>query len=135
MDATSGDFQTERKKGSRPLVWAYSIMVWSYLNHHIVLLSIWNGFVSGRLFYEGNIPNEFCPLKGQSHDISDPRFLLNCTPGSPDSILVVEYLREFESICKTVLAHWSGDPGVQFNEKTEGRKSRQTVPLRWTSEK
>jgi hypothetical protein len=41
----------------------------------------------------------------------------------------IEYLREFESICKTVLAHESGDPGVQFNEKTEGKKSRETVPL------
>jgi hypothetical protein len=36
---------------------------------------------------------------------------------------LVEDLREFESICKTVLAHESGDPGVQFNEKTEGRTS------------
>jgi hypothetical protein len=27
------------------------------------------------------------------------------------------YLRELESICKTVLAHESRDPGVQFNEK------------------
>jgi hypothetical protein len=36
---------------------------------------------------------------------------------------LIEYLREFESICKTVLAHESGDPGVQFNEKTKGRKS------------
>jgi hypothetical protein len=42
---------------------------------------------------------------------------------------LVEDLHEFESICKTVLAHESGDPGVQFNEKTEGRKSRDTVPL------
>jgi hypothetical protein len=42
---------------------------------------------------------------------------------------LIEYLREFESICKTVLAHESGDPGVQFNEKTVGRKSRETVPL------
>jgi hypothetical protein len=32
---------------------------------------------------------------------------------------LIEYLREFESICKTILAH----------EKTEGRKSRETVPL------
>jgi hypothetical protein len=38
-------------------------------------------------------------------------------------------VREFESICKTVLAHESGDPGVQFNEKNEGRKSRDTVSL------
>jgi hypothetical protein len=42
---------------------------------------------------------------------------------------LIEYLREFESICKTVLAHESGDPGAQFNEKSEGQKSRETVPL------
>jgi hypothetical protein len=42
---------------------------------------------------------------------------------------LIEDLRKFESICKTVLAHESGDPGVQVNEKTEGRKSRDTVPL------
>jgi hypothetical protein len=42
---------------------------------------------------------------------------------------LVKDLREFESICKTVLAHESGDPRVQFNEKTEGRKSRDTVSL------
>jgi hypothetical protein len=48
---------------------------------------------------------------------------------SAESIFVVEYLRKFESICKTVLAHESEDPGVQFNEKTEGPKSRETVPL------
>jgi hypothetical protein len=41
----------------------------------------------------------------------------------------IELLREFESIFKTALAHESGDPGVPFNEKkTEGRKSRETVP-------
>jgi hypothetical protein len=43
---------------------------------------------------------------------------------------LVEDLREFESICKIVLAHESGDPGVQFNEKNEGRKSRDTVSLK-----
>jgi hypothetical protein len=42
---------------------------------------------------------------------------------------LVEDLREFESICKPVLAHESGDPGVQFNKNTEGRKSHDTVPL------
>jgi hypothetical protein len=41
----------------------------------------------------------------------------------------MEYLREFEYIFKTVLAHESGDPGVQFNEKNEGRKSREIVSL------
>jgi hypothetical protein len=47
---------------------------------------------------------------------------------------LIEYLREFESICKTVLAHESGDPGAQFNEKTEGRKSRETVSLNKVTE-
>jgi hypothetical protein len=36
--------------------------------------------------------------------------------------ILVEDLHEFESICKTVLAHESGDPGVQFNEKNRGSK-------------
>jgi hypothetical protein len=34
---------------------------------------------------------------------------------------------EFEFICKTVLVHESEDPGVQFDEKTRGRKSRETI--------
>jgi hypothetical protein len=33
-------------------------------------------------------------------------------------------------MCKTILAHESGDPGVQFDEKNRGRKSRETVPLK-----
>jgi hypothetical protein len=41
----------------------------------------------------------------------------------------IELFRKFESLCKTVLAHESGDPGVQFDEKTRGQKSRETVPL------
>jgi hypothetical protein len=41
----------------------------------------------------------------------------------------IELLRQFESIYKTALAHESGDPGVLFKEKTEGRTSRETVPL------
>jgi hypothetical protein len=34
-----------------------------------------------------------------------------------------------------VLAHESGDPGVQFDEKTRGRKSRKTVTLKlWSNQ-
>jgi hypothetical protein len=51
-------------------------------------------------------------------------------PHSGESFFVVEYLCKFEFICKIVLAHESGYPGVQYNEKTEGRKSRETVPLK-----
>jgi hypothetical protein len=49
-----------------------------------------------------------------------------------ESIFSVEFNRislRFESLCKTVLGHESGDPGVQFQKKTEGRKSREAVPL------
>jgi hypothetical protein len=53
------------------------------------------------------------------------------TPRRFSSSNLIEYFCEFESTCKTVLAHESGDPGVQFNEKTEGRKSRDTVPLKF----
>jgi hypothetical protein len=35
---------------------------------------------------------------------------------------LIEHLREFEFICKTVFAHESGDPKVQFNEKNWGSK-------------
>jgi hypothetical protein len=45
-------------------------------------------------------------------------------------IFVVEYLREYESIFEPALAHESVDPGVLFDEKTGGRKSRESVPLR-----
>jgi hypothetical protein len=49
-----------------------------------------------------------------------------------ESIFVVEYLREFESICKTVLAHESGVPGVQFNEKNRGSKISWHCPFKGT---
>jgi hypothetical protein len=39
------------------------------------------------------------------------------------------YLREFEFIFKKALAPKSGAQDGCFNEKTEGRKSRDTVPL------
>jgi hypothetical protein len=48
---------------------------------------------------------------------------------SAESIFIIEYLREYEFIFKTALAHESGGPGVLFDEKTEGRKSRDAVPL------
>jgi hypothetical protein len=34
----------------------------------------------------------------------------------------IEFLREFESIFKTVLAHESEFPGVPFNENNRGSK-------------
>jgi hypothetical protein len=90
-------------------------------------------------------------LKGTvSRDFRPLVFSSNYTPGSPDSwdktVLHIdsnarsnsirfdyenriELLGQFESVFKTTLAHESGDPGVPFKEKTEGRKSRETVLL------
>jgi hypothetical protein len=48
---------------------------------------------------------------------------------SAESIFAVKYLCEFESICKTVLALESGTQGYSLTKRTEGRKSRETVPL------
>jgi hypothetical protein len=48
---------------------------------------------------------------------------------SVESIFIIKYLREYEFIFETALAHESGGPGVLIVEKTEGRKSRETVPL------
>jgi hypothetical protein len=42
----------------------------------------------------------------------------------------IELLHEFESIFKTDLDQESGDPGLLFKEKTKGRKSHETIPLR-----
>jgi hypothetical protein len=39
------------------------------------------------------------------------------------------YLGEFEAEFKKALARESGAQGVLFDEKPEGRKSRDTVPL------
>jgi hypothetical protein len=48
---------------------------------------------------------------------------------SAESIFVVEYLREYESIFETASTLESVDLGLLFDEKTRGRKSRETVPL------
>jgi hypothetical protein len=40
---------------------------------------------------------------------------------SAESIFVIEYLREYESVIETASAGESGDPIVLFAEKTEGR--------------
>jgi hypothetical protein len=46
---------------------------------------------------------------------------------------LIEYLREIESICKTVFAHESGDPGAQFNEKkNRGSKISWDCPFNWS---
>jgi hypothetical protein len=50
-----------------------------------------------------------------------------------ESNVKIKYLREYKFIFKTALAHESGDPGVLFSEKNEGRKSHEAVPLKGQS--
>jgi hypothetical protein len=44
--------------------------------------------------------------------------------------LIIEYLREYEFIFETVIAYESEDLRILFAEKTEGRKSRETVSFK-----
>jgi hypothetical protein len=46
---------------------------------------------------------------------------------------IVEYLREYEAICKKALTRGSRAQMELFDEKTRGRKSRDRVPLNRTS--
>jgi hypothetical protein len=43
---------------------------------------------------------------------------------------IVEYLREYEAICKKALTRGSRAQVELFDEKTVGRKSRDSVPLK-----
>jgi hypothetical protein len=43
-------------------------------------------------------------------------------PHTAKSNSKIKYLREYEFIFKTALAHESGDPGVLFAEKNRGSK-------------
>jgi hypothetical protein len=53
---------------------------------------------------------------------------------SVESILKIEYLREYKFIFKTALAHESGGPGVLFAEKNRGSKISWDCPFKATSE-
>jgi hypothetical protein len=69
----------------------------------------------------------FCNSR-KSYSIAKNR--LRAMQHSAESICVVEYLRKYESIFETMhVAHKSVDPGILFDEKTRGRKSREIVPL------
>jgi hypothetical protein len=46
-----------------------------------------------------------------------------------ESNFIIEYLHEFEFIFETALVNESGGTGVFFAEKTEGRKTCETVPF------
>jgi hypothetical protein len=46
-----------------------------------------------------------------------------------ESNLKIEYPREDEFVFKTALDHESGTQGYCLPKKTEGRKSRESVPL------
>jgi hypothetical protein len=77
-----------------------------------------------------NLPTYCLQNKIKNFWIAKTKNRLRAMRHSVESNLKIEYLREYEFIFKTALAHESGDPGVLFAEKTEGRKSRETDPLR-----
>jgi hypothetical protein len=61
----------------------------------------------------------FDPKKFGLHS---PRIGATAMRHSAESNLIIEYLREYEFIFKTALAHESGDPEVLFAEKNRGSK-------------
>jgi hypothetical protein len=67
--------------------------------------------------------NGFC--KGRQNFVPTPRYMRH----SAESIFVVEFIRVSPRIRIYMQNRFS--PGVQFNEKTEGRKSREAAPLKY----
>jgi hypothetical protein len=51
-------------------------------------------------------------------------------PHSAESILIIEYLREYEFIFETALAHESSSPGVLIDEKIRGSKISRDCPFK-----
>jgi hypothetical protein len=98
------------------------------------VLNIGSNSRSNSIRYDEKIDYMLCQIAG-SRDSALCGIVQSCDSalcriaGSCDSALcgiarsrfsssnLIKYLREFKSICKTVLAHESGDPGVQFNKK------------------
>jgi hypothetical protein len=76
-----------------------------------------------------NLPTYCLQNKRKNFWIAETKNRLRAMRHSAESNLKIEYLREFEFIFKTALAHESGDPGYCLSKKTEGRKSRENVPL------
>jgi hypothetical protein len=48
---------------------------------------------------------------------------------STELIFIIKYLYKYEFIFETALAFESGGPEVLIDEKTQGQKSRETIPL------
>jgi hypothetical protein len=51
-------------------------------------------------------------------------FIFDCVYNIAESIFVVKYLCEYESIFETALAHESVDPGVLFDEQKKKSRSK-----------
>jgi hypothetical protein len=97
-----------------------------------------NGFCEGRKNFVSTprYANKLRAMRiAQSHErgvlfkvlFATPRYATQC------EIQVKNFLVD-SALCgtaeSTVLAHESEDPGVQFNEKTEGRKSCENCPFK-----
>jgi hypothetical protein len=56
---------------------------------------------------------------------------LRAMPHSAESTHFREFLREFATICKNILTHWSVPKWDWFVKKTKGWKSCETLPLNY----
>jgi hypothetical protein len=77
-----------------------------------------------------NLPTYCLQNKKKKFWIAETKNRLRTMRHSAELNSKIEYLGEYEFIFKTALAHESGDPGYCLPKKTEGRKSRETVPLK-----
>jgi hypothetical protein len=75
------------------------------------------------------LPTYCLQNKRKNFWIAETKNRLRALRHGAESNLIIEYLRKYKFIFKTALALESGDPGVLFAKKTEGRKSRETVHL------
>jgi hypothetical protein len=69
-----------------------------------------------------NFPSYYLQNKRKKFWIAETKNRLRAMRHSAESNLKIEYLREYEFIFKTALAHETGDPGVLFAEKNRESK-------------
>jgi hypothetical protein len=77
-----------------------------------------------------NLPTYCLQNKRKNFWIAEAKNRLRALLHSAESNSKIEYLREYEFIFKTTLAHESGDPGVLFAEKNGGSKISWDCPFK-----
>jgi hypothetical protein len=102
-----------------------------------------NGFCKGRKNYVPT-PRYAKKLRSMPHSAeflsATPRYAIQCEIQVKNFLVdsaicgIADFRRRISPRIRIYMqnrfCHESGDPGAQFNEKTEGRKSRETVPLK-----